>query len=162
MPSPAAVASAPSAETPAKKAGTVGLFFDPNKLYPPSRAKETILTVQTIEGDGNAAKLVTKNIQLHQGLNLVKAPQVALVEEHYADLISRGAVEIVELGDTVGTGAANVLNNLSALSDSQAIKAAGYERDRAVLNGWLTNEPRPAVVRAINGRITALEKGASL
>ncbi len=59
-------------------------------------------------------------------------------------------------------GAALVLKDLSALSDVQAIKTTGFERDRAVLNGWLTTEPRPAIVRAINERISALTQGANI
>ena len=152
----------PSATLAPVKSSPKGLFFSPGKMYPPSRTKELTLTVQHVEGEGKAARLITQNVSLRQGLNLVPAEQIALVESNYSDYVSRGAVEVIDLGSTVGTGAALVLKDLSALSEDQATRSVGFERDRAVLNAWLTNEPRPAVVRAINERITGLEKGASL
>jgi hypothetical protein len=155
--------SSPSATIAAPvKPRAMGLFFNPAKLYPPSRTKELVLTVQHVEGKGREAQLITQNVLLHQGLNLVEPEKIALVQGGYPDHVSRGAVEVIDLKDTVGTGAALVLKNLGALSDDQATKAVGFERDRAVLNSWLATEPRPAVVRAINERISSLEKGATL
>lgn len=147
-------------KTESAKAG--GLFFSPDKLYPPSRTKEITLTVQSIEGKGREARLLTENVLLRQGLNIVEADKITLVKGSYPDYIARGAVEEIELGDTVGSGVALVLKDLSNLSEVQAIKTVGFERDRAALNSWLAAEPRPSVVRSINERITALEKGASI
>ena len=154
--------SSPSAIAAPAKPSAQGLFFNPAKMYPPSRTKELVLTEQHVEGKGREAQLITQNVALRQGLNVVPADHIELVQGSYPDYVSRGAVEVIDLQDTVGTGAAMVLKELSALSEEQAVRTVGFERDRAALNGWLAVEPRQAVVRAINERISGLEKGAAL
>ena len=116
-------------------------------------------------GEGHDRKFVelsTKNLLLNHGLNVVLREDAGRTALSLPEYFANGAIEQVELGDTVGEGVALVLKSLGKLSTEQSNKAVAFERDRAVLNAWLAVEARPAVVQAINRRISDLEKGANV
>lgn len=157
-PQAAEITTATDKKLAVKNPNKGGVFFDPARLSPPAKVNELTLTVQGIK----AGQLVTENVYLKQGLNILPIEKVKLIQDNFPDHFSRGAVELVALNESLSQGAAMVLVSLADLSQEQATKTVAFERDRAVLNTWLGVELRPVVVRAINERITGLEKGASI
>lgn len=158
----------PSAETK-QPSSAIGLFFDPSRLNPPSKMPNITLTIQQPIFSGEEGKanykfveLGTENVLLNQGLNIVKRTGAARAKDSLPEYFAHGAIQEIELGETVGEGVALVLKSLGGLSPEQATKTVAFERDRASLNAWLMVEARPAVVQAINRRISVLEKGASV
>lgn len=154
--------AAPTSTKKSEDLTAMGLMFNPQHLTPPSRAGQHTYSVQALEETndkrpGRDRKLVTRNIAVKRGLNVVHPKDLEVLQEYYVKHFASGALEPISLGDSVGDNGS--LKNLLALRDGDAVRVANMENKREVLDRWSTEERRPVVASAIQSRITALSKG---